>query len=98
VALCLEKQPEPYRLYNCGLGKATTIKDLVHKIVLASGKRLAIDHDLSQPTIKTSLCVDYSLAKRELGWSPQVTLDEGIAKTIAWWRENVPHSQQNQTG
>jgi nucleoside-diphosphate-sugar epimerase len=92
VELALEKQPEKYRLYNCGLGKAISIKDLVNKIVAASGKKLEIKHDLSQPTIKTSLFVDYGLAHKELGWEPRVTLDDGIKRTVAWWRENIDPS------
>lgn len=89
VELAITKQPEKYRLYNCGLGKAVSIKDLVNKIVKASGKKLNIEHDLTQPTIKTSLYLDCSLAKQELGWQPQVDLDPGIARTIDWWRENI---------
>jgi UDP-glucuronate decarboxylase len=29
-------------------------------------------------------------ARRELGWEPRVDLDEGLAKTIAWYRERQP--------
>jgi len=89
VDLAIKKQPEKYRLYNCGLGKAVSIKELVNKIVAASGKKLEIKHDLSQPTIKTSLFLDCGLAKRELGWEARVTLDDGIKATLAWWRENI---------
>jgi nucleoside-diphosphate-sugar epimerase len=89
VAAALEKQTEKYRLYNCGLGKAVSIRELVNKIVKASGKSLKIEHDLSQPTIKTSLFLDCGLAEKELGWKPQVALDDGIARTIAWWRDNI---------
>lgn len=89
VDLALQKQPEKYRLYNCGLGKAVTIKALVNKIVAASGKKLEITHDLSQPTIKTSLFLDCGLAKKELGWEPQIALDDGIKTTISWWRANI---------
>lgn len=89
VELAMAKQPEKYRLYNCGLGQAIPIKELVRKIVAHSGKSLTIEHDLSQPTIKTSLFLDCSLAKQELGWEPQVSLDEGIQRTLAWWKENV---------
>jgi GDP-L-fucose synthase len=89
VELAIEKQPEKYRLYNCGLGKAIPIRDLVRKIVDASGKKLEIKHDLSQPTIKTSLFVDYGLAKKELGWEPKVGLDDGIRRTVEWWRDNI---------
>lgn len=89
VELAMEKQPQKYRLYNCGLGQAITIKQLVQKIVAHSGKQLTIEHDLSQPTIKTSLFLDCGLAKSELGWEPRVGLDDGIKMTLEWWRENV---------
>ena len=89
VELAIEKQPEKYRLYNCGYGEGIAIKDLVKQIIKHSGKSLAIEHDISQPTIKTSLSLNCALAKRELGWEPKTTLDEGIEKTLAWWKEHV---------
>lgn len=89
IDLAVEKQPAKYRLYNCGYGSAISIKDLVHKIVKHSGKNLSIEHDLSQPTIKTSLYLDCSLAKDELGWDVKIDLDTGIQKTLAWWDENI---------
>ncbi|AZL15488.1 NAD-dependent epimerase/dehydratase family protein [Rickettsiales endosymbiont of Stachyamoeba lipophora] len=89
IELALLKQPEKFRLYNCGLGVATSIKDLVHKIIKHSSKTLKIEHDLSQPTIKTSLALDCSLAQGELGWQPQINLDDGIAHTLSWWKENI---------
>jgi GDP-L-fucose synthase len=89
VDLAIKKQPKKFGLYNCGLGKALSIKDLVNKVVKASGKPLEIKHDLSQPSIKTSLFLDCMLAEKELGWKPQVTLDEGIQRTIEWWSDNI---------
>jgi nucleoside-diphosphate-sugar epimerase len=89
VEAVMESQPQKYRMYNCGLGKAVSIKDLVNKMVKASGKTLKIEHDTTQPTIKTSLFLDNSLATQELGWEPQVDLDTGIARTVQWWKENI---------
>ncbi|HVE43858.1 MAG TPA: NAD(P)-dependent oxidoreductase [Gammaproteobacteria bacterium] len=89
VELAVNKQTEKYRLYNCGLGQAIPIKTLVEKIVGYSGKSLQIEHDLSQPTIKTSLFLDCTLAKTELGWAPRTDLDSGIQKTLTWWRANI---------
>ena len=89
VELAIKNQPSKYALYNCGYGSYISIKDLVHKVVEKSGKNLQITHDLSMPSIKTSLFLDNSKATEELGWKPQVNLDEGIEDTIKWWKENV---------
>ena len=88
VERAVERQNQPFALYNCGYGKAVTVKDLVRRIVEKSGQGLAIEHDPSQPTIKTSVFLDCGKAGRDLGWRPRTSLDEGIEKTITWWREN----------
>lgn len=89
VEAAIAKQKEKYRMYNCGLGKAHSVLDVVKKIIAASGKQLTIEHDLTAPTIKTSLCLDCGLAEKELGWKPKISLDDGIKRTIAWWRDHI---------
>lgn len=32
--------------------------------------------------------IDYSKARKELGWSPKINFDEGLKKTIAWYEQN----------
>ncbi len=85
VHKAIDNQPSKYALYNCGLGSAISIKDLVYKIIAASGKHLTVQHDLSAPTIKTSLCLDYGKAAREIGWHPKISLDQGVVKTLRWY-------------
>lgn len=89
VQLAIAHQTDKYRLYNCGYGQAISIKNLVHKIVAHSGKKLSIEHDLSQPTIKTSLFLDCTRAKEELGWQVMTDLDAGIKQTLAWWQKYI---------
>jgi nucleoside-diphosphate-sugar epimerase len=89
VRLAVEKQEAKYRLYNCGYGSAIAIKDLVQKIVAHSGKQLTIEHDLSKPSIPTTLFLDCSLAQKELGWQVKTDLDTGIKKSIAWWQAHM---------
>ena len=89
VELALTKQRDKFRLYNCGSGEPVSIRSLVEQIIAASGRELQIEHDLSSPTIKTSFALDCHRAHDELGWKPQTTLGEGIARTISWWKENV---------
>jgi dTDP-glucose 4,6-dehydratase len=35
---------------------------------------------------------DIGRAERELGWRPRVALEEGLARTVSWWREGGPHA------
>ena len=46
-------------------------------------------HDSSKPTIPTSLFLDCTKAKELLGWKPKTNLDEGIIKTLKWFKENI---------
>jgi nucleoside-diphosphate-sugar epimerase len=89
IRLALERQKPQFGLYNVGAGSATRIVDLVREIVRASGRPLRTEHDLSKPTIKTSVSVDCAKAREELGWVPTVSLSEGISRTLSWYRTNV---------
>tara|TARA_R110000824_G_scaffold7532_8_gene34160 strand:+ start:1234 stop:2184 length:951 start_codon:yes stop_codon:yes gene_type:complete len=89
VESAIQKQKTNYELFNVGLGEAVAVRDLVQKIIDASGKDLVIENDLSKPTIPTSLFLHWGKAVRELGWQPRISLDEGIEKTLNWYRENI---------
>lgn len=87
VELAIERQESPYELVNVGSGVATSVRDLVKMIVAASGKDVAINYDLSKPTIDTKLCLDTARAREIFGWSPKTGLEEGIRRTISWYEE-----------
>ena len=89
VDISITKQKTSYELFNVGLGNAIKIIDLIKKIILHSKKELKIQHDLSKPTIPTSLFLDCSKAKTVLGWEPEIDLDTGIIKTLKWYKENI---------
>lgn len=88
VEVAIERQPTKYALYNVGSGVAVTINVLVQAIINHSGKQLTVEHDLSKPTIPTSLCLSTEKATEELGWQPQLGLFEGIQRTLSWYKEN----------
>jgi nucleoside-diphosphate-sugar epimerase len=89
IERALNAQTDAYSLYNCGGGVAVKIRELVERIILGSGRKLRIEHDLSAPTIPTSIHLDCTKAWKELGWKPTTDLNQGIAKTIEWWRQNI---------
>ncbi len=90
VEMIVERQVAPFALYNVGAGRAVKVCDVVERVIAATGRKLAIKHDLSQPTIPVSLALDCTHIAEEIGWRPETDLDTGLAKTIAWWRANSP--------
>ena len=86
IEAMIAKQTTPYDMVCAGAGHAIQIKDLVARIVAASGKSLTIEHDLTKPTIPTTVALSPALAGERYGWAPKVGLDEGIRRTIEWWR------------
>lgn len=86
VQAILGQQESPFELFNVGCGHIVQIEDLVAKIIQHSGKSLHIEHDLGRPTVNTSLCLDCSKAREQLGWEPTVCLDEGIQRTLNWYQ------------
>jgi nucleoside-diphosphate-sugar epimerase len=88
VDLVLRQQKNNYELLNIGLGKSISVKDLVTKIIQCSGRALTIEFDRSKPTIPYKLALNIDRAMQEYGWKPRTSLDEGIRKTLQWYKKN----------
>ena len=88
VELALERQKTPFEIFNIGLGQTIAVKELVQKIIDYSKRNLVIEYDLSKPSIKTQFCLDCTKAKEVLSWEPKVNLDEGIKKTLSWYKNS----------
>ena len=64
-----------------------TVNALVARLLGAMGSALSPDvRNEATNEIRTQY-LDASKARRVLGWSPMFTLDEGLVRTIAWYRE-----------
>jgi len=85
VVVASEKYDSSLHL-NVGSGADLSIKDLAEKVAAAAGFTGKIEWDSSKPDGTPRKFLDVSRIKA-LGWSPTITLDEGIASTIAWYKE-----------
>jgi GDP-L-fucose synthase len=77
--------PDPV---NLGAGFEISMKDLAEKIRAATGFEGRIRWDTDKPNGQPRRMLDVSRAKERFGFEAQVSLDEGLARTIAWFREN----------
>ncbi len=74
---------------NIGNPGEFTIKELAEKVIaMTESSSKIVYHDLpvDDPTQRRP---DITLAKKELGWEPKVNLDEGLVKTIEYFRDRL---------
>ncbi|AKU91030.1 SDR family NAD(P)-dependent oxidoreductase [Vulgatibacter incomptus] len=74
---------------NVGTGRETDVIELHRQIAAAAGFPQAPTFGEARPGEQRRSCIDPSLAKRVLGWEPEVTLEEGIARTAAFFRAQI---------
>jgi GDP-L-fucose synthase len=86
VVFCLENYDSSEHI-NIGTGIGTTIKELSVKISELSGFQGEIKWDSSKPDGMPVKVLDVSKIN-QLGWFAQTDLEDGIKKTLDWYREN----------
>jgi UDP-glucose 4-epimerase len=80
------------QIINVGSAREITMRELAERIVRLCGSRSPIECVPYARAFGTGFedpprrVPDTTRAKERLGWQPQVELDEGLARTIAWWR------------
>ena len=74
---------------NIGSSRLISINDLVSLIEDIAGVKLKRNYDLSAPLGVRGRNSDNTLIQARLGWEPQITLEDGLAKTYAWIHEQM---------
>ncbi len=82
--------------FNVGTGKETDVNTIFRLIRDAVGSDAPETHGPAKPGEQRRSVLSYKKAREKLGWQPQVTLEEGIQKTVEFFRqkltENIPSS------
>jgi NAD dependent epimerase/dehydratase len=81
------------RVVNIGRGDDLTIGELVARIAKLIGKPFEVETDPVRIRPAASevgrLLAGTALARELMGWTPKYSLDEGLAETIDWVRDNL---------
>lgn len=80
---------------NLGSGAEISIGDLALKIASLMGKEIEIECDdlriRPEKSEVNRLLGDSSKARELLGWTPEISLGEGLRQTISWFEKNLHH-------
>jgi UDP-glucose 4-epimerase len=77
------------RAFNIGTGKGTSVLDIANILQEVAGTQTPIEFAPHRPGEQQESFVNVDKARKLLGWAPQVTLEEGLAKTFAWFEKRV---------
>jgi GDP-D-mannose 3',5'-epimerase len=69
---------------NIGSDRLVTIDELAQIVIKISGKNIIVKHDLSKPQGVRGRNADITLVRKEIGWEPKVSLEEGLRRTYDW--------------
>jgi UDP-glucose 4-epimerase len=74
-------------VFNIGSGTETSLLQLARTLIAVMGRDLELEFGPARGVnAVTRRLADVSLAAERLGWKPEVGLDEGLARLVAWWR------------
>ncbi|MGE5504115.1 MAG: UDP-glucuronic acid decarboxylase family protein [Actinomycetota bacterium] len=81
--------PEVTGPVNLGNPHEMTVRELAEKVVALTGSKSTITYQPLPTDDPLQRQPNIDLAREALGWAPKVTLDHGLERTVAYFREHV---------
>lgn len=83
TAAVVSKAPS---IVNVGGGREATMREVIDTISSLAGCRLDIEWQSDQRGDVRRTAADTTIARQQLGWSPRVSLEDGLARQLEWVR------------
>jgi UDP-glucose 4-epimerase len=77
------------RAFNIGTGKGTSVLEIAEQLQDVAGIKVPIEFAPHRPGEQQESFVNADKSSELLGWTPQVELYDGLAKTFAWFEQQV---------
>src|SRR5690554_3866528 len=92
IILALEKGLD-MGVIQIGPSISTFIREIAEMVVEISGKSIEIVYDTTKPEGDKARSADFSKAQKVLGWSPQISLKEGLEKQYKWVKSAIENKE-----
>lgn len=80
-------KPLGYEIINLGSDRPVPLRDVIQFIEGQLGRRADIQRESRHAADVTATWADISKARRLLEWTPQISLEEGLRRTVTWYQE-----------
>jgi len=74
--------------FDIGSGEAIALRSLLERLERLAGREQLVLFGEPAPNEPARLVADSSRLRNEVGWEPRRHLDEGLERTLAWWRDD----------
>lgn len=89
MLLAIEKL-EGFEPINIAVGKPCTVREVLASLLKIDGYDSAkVIYDASKPSMIPKRLIDVSRARARLGFQANTSIEEGLAKTVAWYRSTI---------
>lgn len=89
ILAAVDRAAVGFRVYNLGSGAPVTLTDLVVAMGKAARRTAAVQHEPVPLGDVDATFADITRAGAELGWAPQIKLDDGLATVVAWLNDEA---------
>jgi UDP-glucose 4-epimerase len=72
--------------FNIGTARETSINTIARRLRDIAAPSAEIAHAPAKAGEQMRSCIDNTLAKQKLSWTPEVDLDQGLASTLGWYK------------
>jgi UDP-glucose 4-epimerase len=76
-------------IFNVGTARETSVNELFGMIRDQIDERFGEEHAEGKPGEQRRSVLSYEFSKKALGWEPGITIENGLAKTVDWFRERA---------
>jgi len=73
--------------YNIGLGRPVSVNAIYRLLVDMTGIAIGVERGPKRMGDVRLFYLDCSKAARELGWTPRVSFEDGVARTLDWFQQ-----------
>jgi len=76
-------------IFHVSTGVAVSVNDLFRKLAILTDYKIAPNHGPRRRGDVFRIALDNARARRDLGWEPRISLEEGLSLTVDYFREQV---------
>ena len=88
ACLMIMDKVDKYDIFNVGCGVGKSVDDILHGCMDIENYHPEVVYNSNKPSMIPIRLLDVSKIKKEIGFETEISLEEGLQKTIKWYKEN----------